>query len=223
MTVTTSVLARTSVRSSTTECCEWEGDCLIGSTYNENAGYDTCSTSKSSSISCESVCCKPSGVPPSPTPNPYLITCEEKNVLNPGSLTCSNIDDDKPCCQWSGDCGSLSKCTNSYCCVSPPPNIECCEWEEDCMPGSEYNENAGYDTCNADTDSSISCQSVCCKPFGVPPSPTPNPYLITCEEKNVLNPGSLTCDNIDDDKKCCQWSGDCGSLSKCTNSYCCCD
>ncbi|KNC74530.1 hypothetical protein SARC_12928 [Sphaeroforma arctica JP610] len=46
--------------------------------------------------------------------NEYKITCAEKRERNPDALT-GPIHKNKECCQWSGECGDLKKCTQSYC------------------------------------------------------------------------------------------------------------
>ncbi|KNC84680.1 hypothetical protein SARC_03114 [Sphaeroforma arctica JP610] len=44
----------------------------------------------------------------------YMITCAEKRERNPDALK-GPIHKNKECCQWSGECGDLKKCTQSYC------------------------------------------------------------------------------------------------------------
>ncbi|KNC69742.1 hypothetical protein SARC_17742, partial [Sphaeroforma arctica JP610] len=46
--------------------------------------------------------------------NDYKITCAKKRELDSDSLE-GPIQEDKVCCRWSGECGDLNKCTQSYC------------------------------------------------------------------------------------------------------------
>eukprot|EP01134_Creolimax_fragrantissima_P002682 CFRG2682T1 len=125
MTAAMAATTQSSGSSAVIQCCEWKGSCSSGTQYSDPTCYDYCQDEESSAISCSSTCCIPFSPSPSParsptpssSPNPYLMTCEKKKEIDPSSLDCAEIDDKKSCCEWSGDCGSLSKCTDSYCCV----------------------------------------------------------------------------------------------------------
>eukprot|EP01134_Creolimax_fragrantissima_P006481 CFRG6481T1 len=143
---------------------------------------------------CTSSYCCTSASTPAPKPSPssmpseeggyepvdQYITCAVKEYE--GGFECHGgevVDSDKQCCRWSGDCGDLRKCTESYCCSD-----------------------------NIAVPSPV-------------PSNTPKPidYAMTCAAKSGLSCKSGY--ELDREKECCEYSGECGSWRKCTESYCC--
>eukprot|EP01134_Creolimax_fragrantissima_P006584 CFRG6584T1 len=73
----------------------------------------------------------PDTTPDTPETNEYLITCDEKAIRNPTSLVGVSIDGPKKCCQWSGKCGDLRKCTKSYCKTSNLEPEASAAWDSD--------------------------------------------------------------------------------------------
>eukprot|EP01134_Creolimax_fragrantissima_P002641 CFRG2641T1 len=140
----------------------------------------------------ESTCCMSTATPkpkPSPSSKPrneggyepvdQFINCAVK-AYESGFICSSSeeVNSEKECCRWAGDCGSLSKCTEEHCCT-----------ESTSVPVST-------------------------------PSKTPQPenFTIRCRERNRITSSSRY--EMDADKNCCKYSGECGSLNSCLSSFC---
>ncbi|KNC86270.1 hypothetical protein SARC_01592 [Sphaeroforma arctica JP610] len=86
---------------------------FTGKSYNESKVCCEYSGNCGKLSKCTESFCKASGKSGS-SKNEYKITCAEKRERNLDALK-GPIHKNKECCQWSGECGDLKKCTQSYC------------------------------------------------------------------------------------------------------------
>eukprot|EP01134_Creolimax_fragrantissima_P007087 CFRG7087T1 len=165
--------------------------------------FDTCEDLERCSVQ---TCCKdvpasatPSPSPsrsPAPTPANESITCDIKE--SEGGLRCTSagVHEEKECCRVYGKCSSLAHCTNDYCCKTEPSPL----------PSPSSVPKADDDDDDDDDDDGYE----------------PVNHCINCITK--WYEGGYQCSSqeyIDVEKSCCRWSQNCGSLPKCTESYCC--
>ncbi|KNC83555.1 hypothetical protein SARC_04202 [Sphaeroforma arctica JP610] len=188
------------------------------------------------------------------------ITCAAKG------FTGKSYDEPKVCCEYSGNCGNLSKCTESFCAASgrsgrhgrgssiSSGSSDNAGVSGDSMSGVSGDSSSGmsgdsmssmsgdsemsgkYDRSgktdmsgNADkSDMPVSSDNIDNSAMPAIPgraassgsSGSPSyDCKITCAEKRVRVPDDLQ-GPIHEDKECCEWSGECGDLNKCTQSYC---
>eukprot|EP01134_Creolimax_fragrantissima_P003500 CFRG3500T1 len=187
----------------------------------------------------------------SPSSNNYITcgTKHEESHLRCGNK--KTVDLLKPCCRRSSKCGNMEKCNATHCCTkkaqstaypspSPAPNGGSDGYEPvDQVITCEVKEYEGGFKCSGEKNNDVdkvccrwskNCGSLrkcsssyCCTSQAAPspkPSTSPKPvedYHLTCGTSHVqCHTGEL-----DNDRKCCRYSEECGSLKKCTTKACC--
>ncbi|KNC86064.1 hypothetical protein SARC_01787 [Sphaeroforma arctica JP610] len=234
-----------------TPICDGDSDCQNGGTCDVVNGTcscatgfegDNCETPIASSCACtaEEICVLGQCVARNCATD---ADCQNNGtcVADTGNCTCVSGFEGPTCSiaidQCLGICTENQECINGACVEKKPEKITCGVATEELVVKCKVDQTVetGVECCRSD-DSKCEglpmCKSeLCCKdpapPSAAPtvsPMPSPQPQDITCGEK--YKEGGLRCDNlsvesVETGKKCCREYGKCGSLSHCSNDFCC--